>query len=157
MTVSTRSDDATPGGPRSIFGYMLAAEGLTSWPCLGQKILKYIRTLFRTTPSILFLCMLFTQDDNSEFTPQEGKKEEDRETLVCDKRERAITCMFRRDLYLTSLFSGLLQKDLFKGGWSLAESFFKQNYCHVCHTRFAGLGRTKCTPSCFKILAWQVQ
>ena len=77
MTVSTRSDDATPGGPRSIFGYMLAAEGLTPWLCLGQKILKYIRTLFRTTPSILFLCMLFTQVENSKFTPQDGKIEED--------------------------------------------------------------------------------
>ena len=48
-----------------------------------------------------------------------------------------IICMCRRDLYLTSLFSGLLQKDLFKGGLSLAESFFKQNYCHACQTRFA--------------------
>ena len=25
------------------------------------------------------------------------------------------------------MFSGLLQKDLFKGEWSLAETFFKQN------------------------------
>ena len=38
---------------------------------------------------------------------------------------------------LTSMFSGLLQKDLFKGKWSLAKSYFKQNYCHACHTRFA--------------------
>ena len=37
---------------------------------------------------------------------------------------------------LKSMFSGLLQKDLFKGGWSLSEMFFKQNYCHACHTRF---------------------
>ena len=35
---------------------------------------------------------------------------------------------------LTLMFSGLLQKDLFKGGWSSAKSFFKQNYCHACHT-----------------------
>jgi len=35
------------------------------------------------------------------------------------------------------MFSGLLLKDLFKGGWSLAEKLFKQNYCHACHTRFA--------------------
>ena len=39
--------------------------------------------------------------------------------------------------WLTSIFSGLLQKDLFKRKWSLAKSYFKQNYCHVCHTRFA--------------------
>ena len=28
-------------------------------------------------------------------------------------------------------------KNLFKARWSLAESFFKQSYCHACHTRFA--------------------
>ena len=33
---------------------------------------------------------------------------------MSDKRDRAITCMFRRDINLTSLFSGLSQKDLFK-------------------------------------------
>ena len=35
------------------------------------------------------------------------------------------------------MFSGLLEKDLFKGGWSTAEKLFKQNYCHACHTKFA--------------------
>ena len=35
------------------------------------------------------------------------------------------------------MFSGLLQKDLFKRKWSLAKSYFEQNYCHTCHTRFA--------------------
>ena len=35
------------------------------------------------------------------------------------------------------MFSGLLQKDLFKEGCSSVEHFFKQNYCHACHTRFA--------------------
>ena len=35
------------------------------------------------------------------------------------------------------VFFYLLQKDLFKGKWSLAEGFFKQNYCHACYTRFA--------------------
>ena len=30
-----------------------------------------------------------------------------------------------------------LQKALFKGEWSLATGYFKQNYCHACHTRFA--------------------
>ena len=34
---------------------------------------------------------------------------------MSDKRERAITCVFCRDLHLTSTFSGLLQTDLFKG------------------------------------------
>ena len=55
---------------------------------------------------------------------------------MCDKRDRAITCVFCRDLHLTLTFSGLLQKDLFKGKWSLGKSCFKQNYCHACHTRF---------------------
>ena len=35
--------------------------------------------------------------------------------MLCDKCDRAITCVFCRDLHLTLLFSGLLQKDLFKG------------------------------------------
>ena len=30
-----------------------------------------------------------------------------------------------------------LQKDLFKGKWWLAKSYFKQICCHGCHTRFA--------------------
>ena len=34
------------------------------------------------------------------------------------------------------MFSGLLQKDLLKGSWSLADCFFKKNYCHACHTGF---------------------
>ena len=34
--------------------------------------------------------------------------------LVCDKRDRAITCVFCRDIHLKLLFSGILQKDLFK-------------------------------------------
>ena len=38
---------------------------------------------------------------------------------------------------LKLMFSGLLQKDVFKGGWSTAEKLFKQNYCHACHTKFA--------------------
>ena len=63
------------------------------------------------------------------------------------RRGRQIACAWRtwqgynlRVLswsWLTSMFSGLLQKDLFKRQWSLAKSYFKQNYCHVCHTRFA--------------------
>ena len=35
--------------------------------------------------------------------------------LVRDKRDKAITCVFCRDFHLTLMFSGLLQKDLFKG------------------------------------------
>ena len=33
---------------------------------------------------------------------------------MCDKCDRAITCVFCHDLLLTSVFSGPLQKDLFK-------------------------------------------
>ena len=65
------------------------------------------------------------------------QEEEDGRTLECDKRNKAISYVFCRDLHLTSMFSGLLQKDLFKGKWSLAKSYCKQNYCHACHTRFA--------------------
>ena len=40
-------------------------------------------------------------------------------------------------IHLTLTFFVLLQKDLFKGMWGLVEVFFKHNYCHACHTRFA--------------------
>ena len=45
----------------------------------------------------------------SEFTQKDGKM------LVCDQRDRAITSGFWRDLHLALMFSGLLQRDLFKG------------------------------------------
>ena len=64
-------------------------------------------------------------------------EEEDGKALVCDKRDRVISYVFCRDFHLTLMFSGLLQKDLFKGKRSLAKGYFKQNYCHACHTRFA--------------------
>ena len=41
--------------------------------------------------------------------------DEDGKMLTCDKCGRVITYVFCRDLYLTVMFSGLLQKDLFKG------------------------------------------
>ena len=57
---------------------------------------------------------------------------------MCDKHDRAITWEFCRGLPLRLIFSGLSQKrDLFKGRCSLEKRFFKQNYCHACHTRFA--------------------
>ena len=45
----------------------------------------------------------------------DGKEEEEGKTFVCDKHDRAVTCMFCRDLHLALMFSGLQQKDLFKG------------------------------------------
>ena len=45
---------------------------------------------------------------------------------MSDKRERAITCVFCRDLHLTSTFSGLLQTDLFKGRYVWRNGFSNQ-------------------------------
>ena len=59
----------------------------------------------------------------SEFTQQDIRK---KRTLVRDKRDRGITCVFCRDLHLTLMFSGLLQKHLCKGKLSLAKSYFKK-------------------------------
>ena len=42
-------------------------------------------------------------------------------------------------IHLTLTFFALLQKDLFKGKWSLAEGFLKQDYCRACHTRFTAV------------------
>ena len=50
---------------------------------------------------------------------------------MCDKRDKAITCGFCRDLHLTPRFSGPLQEDLFM----ICLCGF--DYCHACHTRFA--------------------
>ena len=55
---------------------------------------------------------------------------------------RTWQCYYLRALSWSSLklmFSVFYKKDLFKGRWSLEQSFFKQNYCHACHTRFANL------------------
>ena len=40
-------------------------------------------------------------------------------------------------IHLTFMFLALLQRDLFKGMWSLANAKQKQNYSHACRTRFA--------------------
>ena len=64
-------------------------------------------------------------------------RNQDSKTLLCDKPDRAITCVFCPDLHLTPMFTGRLQNNLFNGKWSLAKSCFKQNYCHACHARFA--------------------
>ena len=64
-------------------------------------------------------------------------KKEDGKTLVCDKRDRPMTYAFCGDLHLSQCFLVFYKKTPFKGGWSLPEMFFKQNYCHTCHTRFA--------------------
>ena len=42
-----------------------------------------------------------------------------------------------RSVYLMLMLCGLLQNDLCKGKWDLEENYLEQNYCHVCHTRFA--------------------
>ena len=86
------------------------------------------------------VCMrpVFYSDHSQKWGYATGRHEEgDGKTLVCDKRDRAISCVFCCYLHLTPMFSDPLQKDLSKGKWSLAKSCFKQNYCHACHTRFA--------------------
>ena len=65
------------------------------------------------------------------------QKEEDGKTLVCDKGDGGITRVFFRDLHLTFNFFLLFYKRFFKGVWSLVGGYFKQKYCHGCHTRFA--------------------
>ena len=45
---------------------------------------------------------------------------------------QAITSMLCCDLHLLFMFSGVLQKDLFKGKWSLEKNnYFKQSNCHA--------------------------
>ena len=35
------------------------------------------------------------------------------------------------------MFWSFTKKDRWKRGWSLMDNYFKHNYCHACHTRFA--------------------
>ena len=78
---------------------------------------------------------------NSEFLQQDSKK---KRMAKCLCVTNVTGLLLEHFLWWSSLclivkiiFPGLLQKDLFKGGWSSADKFFKQNYCHACHTRFA--------------------
>ena len=64
------------------------------------------------------------------------QKEEDGRKFVCSKHDRAITCLFHRELHLKLPCSCLLQKDLLKERWGLAGIFFTRNYFHACRTRF---------------------
>ena len=44
-----------------------------------------------------------------EFTPTGRQEEEEGKTLVCDKRDNAITCILCRDLHLALIFCGLFK------------------------------------------------
>ena len=46
-------------------------------------------------------------------SPTGREEEEDSKTLVCDKSDIAITCVFCRELHLMPMFSSPLQKDMF--------------------------------------------
>ena len=52
------------------------------------------------------LCSL-VQDNNYSIYTTGQQKEEDGKTFVCDKRDRAITCMSCRYVHLTLMFFGL--------------------------------------------------
>ena len=76
---------------------------------------------------------------NSEFLQQDSKKKRMAKRLCVTNVTGLLLEHFLwwSSLIVKIIFPGLLQKDLFKGGWSLADKFFKQNYCHTCHTKFA--------------------
>ena len=76
---------------------------------------------------------------NSEFLQQDSKKKRMAKRLCVTNVTGLLLEHFLwwSSLIVKIIFPGLLQKDLFKGGWSSADKSFKQNYCHACHTRFA--------------------
>ena len=76
---------------------------------------------------------------NSEFLQQDSKKKRMAKRLCVTNVTGLLLEHFLwwSSLIVKIIFPSLLQKDLFKGGWSSADKFFKQNYCHTCHTRFA--------------------
>ena len=59
-------------------------------------------------PCLLVFISLNTRGSNSEFMQQDGK--------TCDNRDNAITCVLCRDLHIPLMFSGVLLKNLFRGG-----------------------------------------
>ena len=129
--------------------HVLSVNGVQQCDCWRRPFLVFIFNRFPKRVLLFkqFLSRLYGYhwllivtrlglSDNSEFTQQDGRKKRT-PTLVCDKRNRAINWVFCRDLHLSLMFSGLLQKYLFKWRWSLAKSFFKQNYCRrACHKRW---------------------
>ena len=54
------------------------------------------------------------------------QKEEDGGKFACSKHDRAITCVFYRELHLKLPCSCLLQKDLFKERWGLGGIFLHE-------------------------------
>ena len=86
----------------------------------------------------------------SEALPRSGK----RNVIISEfmqhdgRKKRTAKCLCWQGYYLHVLlwsllnilmFSALLQNNMFKERWSLRQNYFKQNYCHACHTRFAVL------------------
>ena len=71
-----------------------------------------------------------------EFTQQNGRKKRAAKCLsVTNVTDLLLKCLSWSWL---KMFPGLLQQDLsVKGGWRSAKTFFKRNYCHACHTKFA--------------------
>ena len=59
------------------------------------------------------------------------QKEEDGRKFVCSKHDRAITCVFHRELHLKLPCSCLLQKDLLKERWGLAGIFYTKLFSRV--------------------------
>lgn len=55
-----------------------------------------------------------TKSANERVSAKGRHKEEDSRMFVCDKRDMAFTFVFCRDLHLPFVFSGFLQKDMFK-------------------------------------------
>ena len=57
--------------------------------------------------------------------------------FVCDKRDRPVTFVFCCDLHLSYYFWYFTKRPVYRKGEVRRKKFFKQDYCHACHTRFA--------------------
>ena len=78
----------------------------------------------------------------SEFTQRDGRKKRTAKHLCVTKVTGLLPETHKGFCYYLGVLSShninvswSFTKDLFKGRCSLAKSFFKQNYCHACHTR----------------------
>ena len=109
--------------------------------CDNKK--KFIKLMHQKSMIVVIIhwCwkVIFHREDFnniSEFTQRDDRKKRTAKRLCATNVTGLYDLRILWWSSLKSMFSGLLQKDLFKGGWSLSEMFFKQNYCHACHTRF---------------------
>ena len=120
---------AQPKNPRRTWALCPPQKPFCVARRLGRGKKESARGTTGSSPARLLLLVSFAQ--------QVGWKKRTARCFCVTNVTGLLLCLFRRDIHWTLMLSGLYQKDLSKEKRSLAKAYFKQTYCHVCHTRFA--------------------